>query len=292
MKYKVSAFFALILVSAITFIGISEPDLNLDAARAVLTLEAARQGNPEILTTQSEKIRTPDARRIANTAFMLYRHISGDEKLLPCKPYDSSLLELEIIRHELKTGDVSVKDIESRVDKISSFEQRGLGYALLGEYCAKKGDTDNFKRLVKRSYVYVSASDPIIAENAVFEILRILTDFDEGEYAMSFENVALFSPERSLSFYYVGRSKKVSDYFRSVLKDTDIIKNNRMLASGMAYTVQVQNAKNATREQLERSTYHYAYQFGMSWKIKNTKNYQFPLLAYISKLAGNEENFE
>ncbi len=289
MKYVFCslAFFAVAL--AATWAFFTQPDANLDIARSIASMEASRAGRPEVIESLMPKIGTKNALIAAKTYLKACEDDAGAKGAAENGKYDSELLDFEIVRRTILDSPGYSKELDGRVKRMPLSAGKAVAYALLADKAAQGGDLDAYGKLMDGAYYLMLAFDPVSSENEAFEIMDIMAGRGDAERIVKLAQRLFYSNELSLRIYLYGKNPKLAEYFAAEGADEDFKKQNRILAWMMWRASVLAKINGMTHEELERTMAYEAIKFNMTWAIKNWDAYKYPLLAYFSRIAGNED---
>lgn len=292
MKYLACALFLAAAAFAATWAFLSQPDANLDIARSVACMKASRDGRPDDVRALVSKIKADRELAAAKTFLAAYESAVGLPVSAAEGKYDPVLLDFEIVRRAILDSPGYSKELDGRVKRMPLSAGKAVAYALLADKAAQGGDLDAYGKLMDGAYYLMLAFDPVASENEAFEIMDILAGREDGERLVRLAQRLFYSNELALRVYSYGKSPKIAAYFASKNADAEFKRQNRVLAQAMSRAAAMDGINGMTREEFERHMAYDAIKFNMTWAIKNWDAYKYPLLAYFSRIAGNEDFYD
>lgn len=288
MKFIVCSLLMIFVVFAATWVFFVQSDANLDIARSIACMQASREGKPEVIHSLVGTIRDKYALAAAKT----YLAACENDESLTSKfggSVDSELLDFELVRRAILDAPGYSDELEIRIKRMPFSVKKAVAYALIADKAAESGDFNAYGRLMDGAYFLALAFDPVKSENEVFQIMDILAAREDAERLVEFAKRLFYSNELVLHIYSYGRIAKIAEYFSMKSADNEFKAQNKILAQLMWRSSVLSEINNMTYEKLEQSMAYTAIKFNMTWAIKNWEAYKYPLLAYVSRIAGNEE---
>lgn len=283
-------FFAVAFAATLAFFA--QPDANVDIARSIAAMEAAREGRPDVVRGLVGKIDTKDALEDAETFLAAYESNNVGTVSVPEGAYDRDLLDFEILRNDIINSEGITDEISGRVVRMPLSVRKPLAYALLADKAAEAGDLNAYGKFMDGAYYLMLAFDPVASENEAFEIMDILAGREDAERLVRMARRLFYSNELVLRVYSYGRSPKMKEYFAAASADAGFKEHNKVLAQLLWRVSVLDKINGMTREEFECTMAYAAIRFNMTWAIKKWEAYKYPLLAYVSRIAGNEDFYE